>query len=54
MSDYICPKIAGTTIFFTVNLAQRGTSLLTDHIQTLRDAYHQTCRDHRFQTKAIA
>lgn len=36
MSNYIRPRIPGATIFFTVCLARRGTSLLTDEIDLLR------------------
>ncbi|SEN60406.1 putative transposase [Pseudorhodobacter antarcticus] len=36
MPNYIRPKVAGATIFFTVNLAQRGTDLLIAQIDLLR------------------
>lgn len=53
MSDYIRPQIPGATIFFTVNVAERGSHLLTDNIQLLRDAYHRVCLERPFQTDAI-
>ncbi len=36
MSGYIRPKVAGTTVFFTVALANRGSRLLVDQIDLLR------------------
>ncbi|WP_428928695.1 REP-associated tyrosine transposase [Marinibacterium sp. SX1] len=38
MPNYIRPRIAGATVFFTVCLAREGTSLLTDHVDLLRAA----------------
>jgi putative transposase len=38
MSHYIRPRIGGATVFFTVNLADRGSRLLTDEIDRLREA----------------
>ena len=38
MSTYIRPRVPGASIFFTVCLARRGASLLTDEIDLLRDA----------------
>jgi putative transposase len=42
MSTYLRPRAPGATIFFTVNLAHRGTSLLTEQIGLLRNAVRQT------------
>ena len=42
MSTYLRPRAPGAAIFFTVNLAHRGTSLLTEQIGLLRDAIQQT------------
>ncbi|WP_417525475.1 REP-associated tyrosine transposase [Marinovum sp.] len=42
MPNYIRPKARGATIFFTVALAQRGATLLTDEIELLRDAVRVT------------
>lgn len=36
MSNYIRPKVAGGTVFFTVNLAERGSDLLLREIESLR------------------
>jgi putative transposase len=36
MSHYIRPKVAGATVFFTVNLAQRGGDTLLREIDLLR------------------
>ena len=42
MSIYIRPKVTGATVFFTVTLAHRGTSLLVEHIDLLRWAVRET------------
>ena len=42
MSRYIRPQQPGATVFFTVNLAQRGSNLLVDEIETLRRAVRMT------------
>lgn len=42
MPNYIRPRTKGATIFFTVALAQRGATLLTDEIELLRDAVRVT------------
>lgn len=42
MPNYIRPKTQGATVFFTVALAQRGATLLTDEIELLRDAVRVT------------
>jgi len=38
MSNYKRPTKGGATVFFTVNLAQRGRTLLVDHVGLLREA----------------
>lgn len=38
MANYIRPRVPGATVFFTVCLAHRGTSILTDHVDILREA----------------
>ena len=53
MSNYIRPKIAGTPVFFTLNLAHRGTSLLVDNIKTLRHAFTATMAERPFTINAI-
>jgi len=42
MSVYLRPDITGATVFFTVTLANRGSSLLVDHVDLLRAAVRQT------------
>jgi len=53
MPNYIRPKQSGATIFFTVNLAHPGMTLLTDHIDALRDAVAHTRRDQPFHIDAF-
>jgi len=54
MTDYRRIHIPGATWFFTVNLAERkGTRLLVDHIDALRQAFIQVRRQHPFQIEAI-
>jgi hypothetical protein len=38
MSSYHCPRIPAASVFFTVTLAQRGSGLLVDEIDRLREA----------------
>jgi putative transposase len=38
MPNYIRPKSPGATVFFTVALADRGSDLLTRHVDALREA----------------
>ncbi|MGP6086908.1 REP-associated tyrosine transposase [Antarctobacter jejuensis] len=42
MPNYRRPKISGGTVFFTVCLAQRGSALLVDEIDILREAVQAT------------
>lgn len=42
-----------TTMFFTVNLAQRGSDLLTREIETLRAVFHRTWLKHPWEFDAI-
>ncbi|MEO8241844.1 MAG: transposase [bacterium] len=46
MTQYRRLLIPGATYFFTVRLEQRGATLLTDHIQSLRYAYAKTIQDY--------
>lgn len=48
MADYRRNFVAGGSFFFTVNLAQRNLSLLTDHIKLLRQAFRYTLARHPF------
>jgi len=52
MSNYIRPKIPGATVFCTVALAQRETSLLVDQIDLLREAVAQTKAQRPFHVNA--
>lgn len=52
MSHYIRPHISGATIYFTVNLAQAGSRLLTDEILRLREAVRATRADRPFHINA--
>ncbi|HET6632000.1 MAG TPA: transposase [Rhodanobacteraceae bacterium] len=43
---------AGGTFFFTVNLADRASGLLVDHVGALRDAVRRVKRTHPFEINA--
>jgi len=45
--------VAGATYFFTVNLAERHRTLLTDHIDTLRTAMRDVKQWHPFHIDAL-
>jgi putative transposase len=53
MTDYRRAFVPGATYFFTVNLADRRTTLLVDHIDLLREAVRYTQRRHPFVTNAM-
>ena len=44
---------AGTTSFFTVPLADRGSDLLVQHIRMLREAFRTVRWEHPFGIEAI-
>ena len=46
MSQYRRLKLPGATWFFTVNLAERGSARLIEHIDLLRAAYRTTASEH--------
>ena len=46
---YRCARVPGETYFFTVNLANRSSRLLTDKIDDLREAIRKVHRAHPFQ-----
>lgn len=52
MPNYIRPKTSGATVFCTVVLAHRGTTLLVDHIDVLRRAVLETKQKRPFQIDA--
>lgn len=43
----------GATYFFTVNLADRKSTLLTEHIEVLRDAVRRIRQSHPFDIIAM-
>ncbi len=53
MTNYRRNFIAGGSFFFTVNLADRKSSLLTDYIERLRAAFRYTRARHPFEIEAI-
>ncbi len=53
MPTYRRNTVAGGTYFFTVNLADRRSRLLTDNIALLRTAFRYTRRRHLFTIDAI-
>jgi len=46
-------NVAGGTFFFTVNLADRSSRLLIDHIDLLRDTVREVRRVHPFELVAM-
>ena len=53
MPNYRRAFVPGGCWFFTVNLLERGTSLLTENIDTLRDATRRTMRSDPFRINAF-
>ena len=53
MTGYRRNFVPGGRYFFTVNLADRRLSLLTDHIEKLRAAFRYARRRHPFTVDAI-
>ena len=52
MSNYIRPKQPGAAVFFTVNLADRGSDLLVQEIEALRTAVRLTRAERPFGIEA--
>ena len=52
MSHYIRPRIPGASVFFTVNLAERGARTLVEHIDALRGAVRTTRAERPFRIDA--
>jgi putative transposase len=52
MSRYIRPKVPGVSVFFTVNLADRGARTLAEQIDTLREAVRLTRVERPFRIDA--
>src|SRR3990172_4547058 len=53
MTYYRRNFLPGGSYFFTVNLAERRLTLLTDHIDRLRHAFRYTRTRHSFIVEAI-
>ncbi|MDH5858167.1 REP-associated tyrosine transposase [Lampropedia aestuarii] len=53
MSRYRRIDASGGSFFFTVNLANRQSRLLVEHIERLRNAYGKVQQSHPFETVAI-
>jgi len=53
VTNYRRSLVPGGSYFFTVNLADRRSRLLTDHIDALRASFQYTRRRHRFTVEAI-
>jgi putative transposase len=53
MTDYRRYRLAGGTYFFTVNLAERKSRLLTDRIDLLRQAFREVGHAHPFTLDAV-
>jgi putative transposase len=53
MTNYRRNAISGGSFFFTVNLAERRRSLLTDNIDLLRTAFRDVRRHHPFVIEAV-
>ena len=53
MTAYRRNFVPGGCFFFTVNLAERKLSLLTEHVDLLRAAFRETHRRHPFAIEAI-
>lgn len=53
MPNYIRNQIAGASYFFTLTLVDRRSTLLTDHIEPLRQAYQRANTLYPFHTIAI-
>lgn len=52
MSSYLRPRLPNATVFFTVNLAQRGAGLLVAEVGVLRAAVMRTLLTHPFEINA--
>ncbi|WP_408635344.1 REP-associated tyrosine transposase [Pelagovum pacificum] len=52
MTSYRRLRVPGGTYFFTVCAVGEGSTILTDHVDLLRRAWSDTCRDKPFRTIA--
>jgi putative transposase len=53
MNDYRRDRLKGGCYFFTVNLLDRQSNLLTRHIDELRQAHRQMIEKHPIQVDLI-
>jgi putative transposase len=53
MTDYRRNFVPGGSFFFTVNLADRRSRLLIEHIDGLREAFRETRQRHTFTIDAL-
>jgi putative transposase len=53
MTDYRRNFVPGGSFFFTVNLAERQLSLLTEHVDELRAAFREVRQRHSFSIDAM-
>jgi putative transposase len=53
MTEYRRNFVRGGSFFFTVNLLDRRSRLLTENIGALRTAFRKTKADHPFSIEAI-
>jgi putative transposase len=53
VANYRRNKVAGGSFFFTVNLADRRSELLTDNIDLLRNVFRSVGKHHPFTIEAI-
>jgi putative transposase len=53
MRQYIRDRTAGATYFFTINLFNRQSALLVEHIDALRSAYNNTQKSMPFTLHAM-
>jgi len=53
MTSYRRNFVPGASFFFTVNLADRRTNLLIDHVELLRSAFRDVRNRHPFSIEAI-
>jgi len=53
MTNYRRHFVAGGSYFFTVNLAERSSALLTENVHALRKAWREVRRELPFKTEAV-
>ena len=53
MPNYRRPRVPGATVFFTVNLATRGDSLLVQEVDRLKWAFSETLKARPCQLDAL-